>query len=338
MAKTLRAKTLNDTLNTAPRRADIVEVAPRDGFQSINDPLPTEDKIRCIQSLLDAGITRLEIGSFVSPKAVPQMADIGEIVAAFVDRPDIRLAALIPNLKGAELALDSGIRELVFVVSVSEPHNQSNVRQSVADSLASFETIIERLRALDDQDRLRMRLDLGTSFDCPYAGRIDWQQVEAVLAPALEMTQGVELEVALCDTTGRATPYQVAEHFSRLGARYQDDRLSWAFHGHDTYGMGVANALFALQHGATTLDASTAGLGGCPFAPGATGNTATEDLVYALQDGQIDIGIDLPRLLEAADMIAALPGGQTASHLRHVPREKVPREKATRGNENERLG
>ncbi|MGC3872977.1 hydroxymethylglutaryl-CoA lyase [Halomonas sp. GXIMD04776] len=312
---------------TPLEQVDIVEVAPRDGFQSINDPLPTADKIRCIQALLDAGITRLEIGSFVSPKAVPQMADIGEIVAAFVNRPDLRLAALVPNLKGAEMALASGIRELVFVVSVSESHNQSNVRQSVADSLAGFETIIERLRALGDQDSLRLRLDLGTSFDCPYAGRIDWQQVEAVLAPALEMARGIELEVALCDTTGRATPYQVAEHFSRLGERCLNDRLSWAFHGHDTYGMGVANALFALHHGATALDASCAGLGGCPFAPGATGNTATEDLIYALQGGGIDTGIDLPRLLEAADRIAALPGGQTASHLRNVPREKVKSER-----------
>lgn len=306
-----------------PKQVEIVEVAPRDGFQSINDPLPTADKIRCVQALLDAGITRLEIGSFVSPKAVPQMADINDIVVAFIDRPDIRLTALIPNLKGAERALASGIRELVFVVSVSESHNQSNVRQSVADSLANLAGIVERLRTLDEPDGIRLRLDLGTSFDCPYEGRIGWQQVEAVLAPALEMTQGIDLEVALCDTTGRATPYQVAEHFSQLGERHQNDRLSWAFHGHDTYGMGVANALFALHHGATVLDASCAGLGGCPFAPGATGNTATEDLIYALHGGQIDTGIYLPRLLKAADLIAALPGGQTASHLRNVPREKV---------------
>ncbi|SHF87770.1 hydroxymethylglutaryl-CoA lyase [Modicisalibacter ilicicola DSM 19980] len=311
------------SLLTPPAHVDIVEVAPRDGFQSIGDPLPTAEKIRCIQALLDAGITRLEIGSFVSPRAVPQMADIGEIVAAFVDRPGVRLAALVPNLKGAELALASGIRELVFVVSVSETHNRSNVRQGVADSLAGLAAIVERLRTLDEPGGIRLRLDLGTSFDCPFDGRIAWPQVEAVLAPALETTRGIELEVALCDTTGRATPYQVAEHFSRLGERYRDGQLRWAFHGHDTYGMGVANALFALHHGATALDVSTAGLGGCPFAPGATGNTATEDLVYALHGGRVHTGIDLCRLLQAADRIAALPGGQTASHLRSVPREKL---------------
>ncbi|HSH47948.1 MAG TPA: hydroxymethylglutaryl-CoA lyase [Halomonas sp.] len=308
---------------TPPAGVEIVEVAPRDGFQSISDPLPTVDKIRCIQALIDAGIKRLEIGSFVSPKAVPQMADIGEIVASFIHRSDLRLAALVPNLKGADLALASGIRELMFVVSVSETHNRGNVRQSIADSLANLKGIVERLRAQTDSHGMRLRLSLGTSFDCPYEGRIDWRQVEAVLASAMEITQGTAVEVALCDTTGRATPYQVAEYFSRLGERFQDPRLSWAFHGHDTYGMGVANALFALHHGATALDASAAGLGGCPFAPGATGNTATEDLVYALHGGKMHTGIDLTSLLNAADKIAELPGGQTASHLRNVPRKKV---------------
>uniref|UniRef100_UPI003F93CE6F hydroxymethylglutaryl-CoA lyase n=1 Tax=Halomonas sp. TaxID=1486246 RepID=UPI003F93CE6F len=306
-----------------PKTVEIVEVAPRDGFQSIRAPLPTADKIRCIQALIDAGVTRLEIGSFVSPSAVPQMADIRDIVSTFIHRSDLRLAALVPNLIGAELALASGIRELMVVVSVSETHNRGNVRQSVADSLAGLKSIVEKLKTQSDCYDMRLRLSLGTSFDCPYEGRIDWRQVDAVLAPALEITQGVSLEVALCDTTGRATPYQVAEHFSRLGERYQDTRLNWAFHGHDTYGMGVANALFALHHGATALDASAAGLGGCPFAPGATGNTATEDLVYALHGGKIHTGIDLPRLLDAADRIAALPGGQTTSHVRNVPRNKL---------------
>lgn len=303
-----------------PTRVDVVEVAPRDGFQSIRTPLPTADKIRCIQALIDAGVTRMEIGSFVSLRAIPQMADIGEIVQHFTGRPCMRFSALVPNLKGAELALASGIRELVFVVSVSQSHNQSNVRQSVAESLSNLKTIAEQLHERGDA---RLRLDLGTSFDCPYEGRINWQQVDAVLEQARTICQGLDLEIALCDTTGRATPYQVAEHFTRLRERHDHSRFSWAFHGHDTYGMGVANALFAIHHGATALDTATAGLGGCPFAPGATGNTATEDLVYALNGGQVNTGIDLARLLDAADAIAALPGGQTASHLRQVPRERL---------------
>ncbi|RAR58199.1 MULTISPECIES: hydroxymethylglutaryl-CoA lyase [Halomonadaceae] len=303
-----------------PPRVEIVEVAPRDGFQSIHDPLPTADKQRCIAALLDAGITRLEIGSFVSPKAIPQMADTGELFADFANRPGLRLSALVPNLKGVELALDHGIRELVYVVSVSESHNQGNVRRSVDESLEDLGRVIARLRQTQGT---RLRLDLGTSFDCPFEGTIDWRQVDAVLAKACRLADDLPLEVALCDTTGRATPYQVANHFSRLRERHDTEGLDWAFHGHDTYGMGVANALFAIHHGATAVDSACAGLGGCPFAPGATGNTATEDLLYALQGGQVETGIDLPKLLNAADLIAALPGGQTASHLRKVPRERV---------------
>jgi hydroxymethylglutaryl-CoA lyase len=309
------------SISQPPARVDIVEVAPRDGFQSINQPLPTQDKIDCIQALLDSGISRMEIGSFVSPKAIPQMGDIGEIVDHFSAQPGVRFSALVPNLKGAELALARNVKELVFVVSVSESHNQSNVRQSVDQSLGGLRTVADRLR--NEPEPVRLRLDLGTCFDCPYEGEIQWQQVDEVLGKAIDICQGLELEVALCDTTGRASPYQVANHFTRLRERHGDSALTWAFHGHDTFGMGVANALFAIQHGATTLDVSAGGLGGCPFAPGATGNTATEDLVYALKGGGIQTGIDLPRLLAAADAIAALPGGQTASHLRNVPRDKV---------------
>lgn len=307
-------------LLSLPTRVEIVEVAPRDGFQSIREPLPTDEKIRCIQALVEAGITRLEIGSFVSPKAIPQMADTGELVAAFADQPALRLSALVPNLKGAVLALSHGIREVVYVVSVSETHNRRNVRRSVDESLADLGRVIERLR---ETDGTRLRLDLGTSFDCPFEGTIGWHQVDRVLGEALELAGELPLEVALCDTTGRATPYQVADHVTHLRERHAGPGLDWGFHGHDTYGMGVANALFALHHGATAVDTACAGLGGCPFAPGATGNTATEDLLYALQGGGVATGIDLPRLLEAADHIAALPGGQTASHLRQVPRERV---------------
>lgn len=307
-------------LSNTPTRVEVVEVAPRDGFQSISTPLPTADKIIAIQALIDAGIKRIEIGSFVSPKAIPQMADIADIVRAFIHMPEVHFSALVPNTRGAELALNSGIRELVYVISVSETHNQKNVRQTVAESLNGLSAIADRLR---QTDQTILRLDLGTCFDCPYEGRISWQQVDAVLDQALVLTHGIELEIALCDTTGRAAPHQVAEHFSQLRTKPGRDQLKWAFHGHDTFGMGVANALFAIHSGATAVDASAAGLGGCPFAPGATGNTATEDIVYALQGADIDTGVDLLKLLQAADIIAALPGGLTASHLRTVPRARV---------------
>ncbi|WP_104201941.1 hydroxymethylglutaryl-CoA lyase [Billgrantia saliphila] len=311
---------MSETPLAPPAAVEIVEVAPRDGFQSIQTPLPTVDKQRCIQALVEAGITRMEIGSFVSPRALPQMADTGELVANFANQTGLRLAALVPNLKGAKLALAHGVREVVYVLSVSETHNRSNVRRSVEESLDDLARVVECLR---NADGTVLRLDLGTSFDCPFDGAISWQQVDAVLAKALGLTADLPLEVALCDTTGRASPYQVAEHFTRLRGRHAREGLDWAFHGHDTYGMGVANALFAIHHGATAIDAACGGLGGCPFAPGATGNTATEDLVYALQRSGVQTGIDLPRLLAAADRMAALPGGKTASHLRQVPRERL---------------
>ncbi|WP_417565308.1 hydroxymethylglutaryl-CoA lyase [Marinobacter sp.] len=304
-----------------PRTIELVEVAPRDGFQSISSPLPTADKIRVIQALVDAGLHRIEIGSFVSPKAVPQMADIGDIVAEFIGREGLRLSALVPNLRGAELALAKGVRELVYVVSVSETHNSKNVRQSVSQSLDGLKAIADKVRESDSNGFLR--LDLGTSFDCPYEGRIGWEQVSRVLEQAIEVTDGLRLEVAFCDTTGRANPYQVQQTFRQIRQRIGGDAITWAFHGHNTFGMGVANALFAIQEGVTVLDASSAGLGGCPFAPGATGNTATEDLLFALNEGGVETGVDMARLLEAADLIAGLPGGHTASSLRQVPRARA---------------
>lgn len=304
-----------------PAAIELVEVAPRDGFQSISEPLPTGDKIRAIEALIDSGLKRIEIGSFVSPKAVPQMADMDQILAPFIDQPGLRLSTLVPNLKGAEIALSKGVRELVYVVSVSETHNSKNVRQSVAESLKGLEAIADKVRERHPQGFLR--LDLGTSFDCPYEGRIGWEAVARVLERALEITDGLRLEVAFCDTTGRANPYQVQETIRELRARVGAEAINWAFHGHDTFGMGVANALFAVAEGVTVLDASCAGLGGCPFAPGATGNTATEDLLFALDEGGIATGVDMARLLDAADLIATLPGGQTASSLRHVPRSRA---------------
>jgi hydroxymethylglutaryl-CoA lyase len=310
-------------LNNKPAHIEIVEVAPRDGFQSIVEPLPTISKIKCVQALIDAGITRIEIGSFVSPKAIPQMADINAIAKAFINTPNIRFAALVPNSKGAELALQAGIRELVYVVSVSETHNLKNVRQNIVESLQGLSAVAEQLLKLKSALAPALRLDLGTSFDCPYEGTISWPQVNSVVNQALAITKGLDLEIALCDTTGKATPYQVADHLTRLREQPEREHIRWAFHGHDTYGMGVSNALFAIHHGATALDAAAAGLGGCPFAPGASGNTATEGIVYALHKSGIHTGIDMQQLLIAADYISDLPGGQTDSRIRTIPRRQI---------------
>lgn len=299
-----------------PSSVEIVEVAPRDGFQSIPAPIPTGTKIELIEQLIEAGGKRIEIGSFVSPRAVPQMADIGEIAAHFAGRQGVRSSVLVPNPKGAELALAAGMKELVYVFSASEQHNQKNVRRSIAQSIQELSDIHS---LIDRGGDVRMRVDLATAFDCPLAGDVP---VEAVLS-ALERIGKIcpTWEIALCDTTGRANPFQVRQRFEAAMSCFDD--FAWAFHGHDTFGVGVANALFAHQAGVGIFDASVAGLGGCPFAPGATGNTATEDLVFAFEGGGVRTGYRLAGLLAVADRIADLPGASVGSHLRLVPRARA---------------
>ncbi|MCB8840380.1 hydroxymethylglutaryl-CoA lyase [Aurantimonas sp. VKM B-3413] len=294
----------------------LLEVAPRDGFQSIAEPLPTDEKIAVIEMLLDAGVTRMELGSFVSPKAIPQMADMAKIAEHFKGREGARLSVLVPNAKGASLALEAGYGDLVFVVSVSEPHNLNNVRQTVAQSLDQLRAIVSE----SGTDGEGIRVDLATAFDCPFAGTVPLDDVRRVFAEALEIAP--KAEFALCDTTGRADPMTVARRFETAMAEGPTDAV-WAFHGHDTFGMGVANALFAHSVGVCVIEGAAAGLGGCPFAPGATGNTASEDLHFAFEEGGIATGIDRAKLLAAADRVAALPGGKTASHLRIVPRQRA---------------
>jgi hydroxymethylglutaryl-CoA lyase len=281
------------------------------------DPLPTETKIALIEALLDAGFRRMEIGSFVSPRAVPQMADMAVIAEHFRDRQGVRLAALVPNRKGAELALAHHIRELVFVFSASESHNLKNVRQTVAESLRELEEIQGALRGAAGT---RLRVDLATSFDCPYDGEVPALKVLDAVAQIRRIAE--EVEIALCDTTGRANPHQVHRTFVAVMSEFGGPD-NWAFHGHDTFGLGVANGLYAYQAGVRTFDTSAAGLGGCPFAPGATGNTASEDLVFAFEQSGIATGIRLEALLSAADRIAALPGASLGGHLRTVPRSRA---------------
>jgi hydroxymethylglutaryl-CoA lyase len=296
---------------------EIVEVAPRDGFQSILEPLLTETKIDVIEALLKAGYRRMEIGSFVSPRAVPQMLDMADIAAHFKGRTGLRLATLVPNRKGAELALKHGISNLVFVFSVSESHNLANVKKSVTQSLEELEGIESTVRGLTD---VELRVDLATAFDCPYDGDVPLDAVRQAVERVLRITP--DAEIALCDTTGRADPHRVRDAFAKMIAEFGLS-TRWAFHGHDTFGLGVANALFAHQAGVRVFDGAAAGLGGCPFAPGATGNTASEDLLFAFEQSGIQAGLYLERLLVAADRIADLPGACVGGHLRTVPRRRA---------------
>lgn len=289
---------------------EIVEVGPRDGFQSIGPLIPTPTKIALIEQLHAAGIRRMETTSFVSAIALPQMADAPDIVAAAALLPQLDSQVLVPTARHAERALTAGARHLSAVLSVSERHNMGNVRRTPAESVADYSQMVAMLPA-----GASMRLNLATAFDCPHVGRVDRSAVLALLEPLVAATSDVE--IALCDTTGRADPLQIRDMFTAVRGRFPEVR-AWAFHGHDTYGLGAANVLAAWDVGIRIFDAAVAGLGGCPFAPGATGNVATEDLVWMFGHMRVETGIDLGRLIDAARAVAELPGAQIGGRVRQA--------------------
>jgi hydroxymethylglutaryl-CoA lyase len=296
---------------------EIVEVAPRDGFQAVKGFIPTEAKIKLIEELAACGFKRIEIGSFVSPKALPQMADTPEILKRARLPAAVRIMALVPNAKGLQLAIEAGVKEISWVISVSESHNRSNVRRSVDESFRDFAAAWNGIGA----NRPRLRLGLSTCFDCPWEGRVSEDDVIRCVERVLQIAPDVE--IGICDTTGRAAPDHVASIFARLLPRYASDRVTFAYHGHDTYGLGVTNAIEAYRQGVRVIDGAAGGLGGCPFAPGAAGNTATEDLVFAFEHMGISTGVDFQRLLTAADHVAEVEPRQAGGKLRTVPRKRA---------------
>ena len=292
-------------------QVQIVEVGPRDGFQSVAEFIPTARKIQILQGLYDAGIRRVEGASFVSSKALPQMADAVEMLAAASAMDGLDFQVLVPTRRQAERALAAGARHLAFVVSVSEDHNRSNVRCSPAQSSEEYAAIVPLLPT-----EAKLRLNLATAFDCPFLGRVDSKATLQLLETLLLQTP--DAEVALCDTTGRATPDRVADLFERCLQEFPG--RCWAFHGHDTFGLGAANAYSAWSVGVRAFDASIAGLGGCPYAPGATGNVATEDLVWLFEQLGVKTGVHLAELLNvsvsATDIPGAIVGGRVRDALR----------------------
>jgi len=297
----------------------IVDVAPRDGFQAVKPLIEVERKAHVVRALADAGLERIETGAFVSPKAVPQMADTAALHRSLRDLDSVQLSALIANPRGASSALEAGVRDLVYVFSVSPAHNKANVNRSVDESIEGFGEVVSVLRG---ESRFHLRVNVATAFDCPFDGNVEFDAVIACLDKVTDL--GVDVEFGLCDTTGRAFPDRVGALFERCMERFgAGGACDWAFHGHDTFGLGVANAIAAYQAGVRVFDSAAAGLGGCPFAPGATGNTATEDLVFTFENMGINTGIDLDKLLAAADGIAELPGASIGGHLRFVPRSRL---------------
>lgn len=289
------------------RSATLIEVAPRDGFQPIGPFVPTEEKIALIEAAYKAGLRRMEIGSFVNPAAVPQMRDTAEVLRRS-NWSDFDRQVLVPNAKGVALALEAGARHLVYVISASDAHNRSNVRRDVATSMREYGDVLAGLPA-----GIAIRLNLATAFDCPFEGRMAQELVLDRLGRMLEYR--ADVEVGLCDTTGRADPDHVAS-MTEACLRRWGRGTTFVFHGHDTYGLGLANIAAAWRSEISCFDVAFGGLGGCPFAPGATGNTATEDAVWMFHRMGVQTGVDLHAILKIAVRAAALPGASAGGRVR----------------------
>jgi hydroxymethylglutaryl-CoA lyase len=288
----------------------VVEVAPRDGFQSIGPIISTERKIAVIEAADRAGATRIEVGSFVRPSALPEMGDIRRVLAGLSGKTLAELSVLVPNLKGAMLACEVGIMALVYVVSASPSHNRANVRREIDESMNEFRSVVETVGRLG-----RLRFNIATAFDCPFEGTTDLTSVLRLVERALSINP--HAEICLCDTTGKATPAQVAAAFSKCLEHF-GPQIPLAYHAHDTYGLGLASSWAAYQANVRIFDAALAGLGGCPFAPNASGNIATEDLVYMFESTGIETGYDFGDLVDAAELAAQIEGGQPGGHIRAI--------------------
>lgn len=301
-------------MTDVPSAVSIREVGPRDGLQN-EDPVPTEAKVRLLDALSRTGVGRIEAVSFVHPKAIPQMADADEVWAQAVKSPQVRYSALVPNSRGAQRALDAGFTEIEVVVSASDTHNRKNVNRSTAESLDDIAALIALLHERD----ATVEVIISTSFGCPYEGDVPASRVAEIVDRVV--ADGAD-RVAYGDTTGMATPRRVRELLEAV--RPGHEAVPMLLHFHNTRGTALANILTALEYGITEYDASVGGLGGCPYAPGATGNVATEEVVHMLHDMGIETGIDLDALIEVAALAQRIVGKELPSGvLRAGPRTRT---------------
>ncbi len=291
-----------------------VPLLPRDGLQNESAVVSTRAKIALVEALAEAGGTRIEVGAFVSPKWVPQMADTAEVFAALTRKPGVRYSALVPNLRGLERAIDCGVTEVAVFAAASETFSQKNINQTIDESLAAYGDVARAAAAKG----ILVRGYLSTCFGCPFEGDVPVDRVEELTTRLLEL--GV-FEVAISDTIGVAHPGQVRSVLDRLRARFSPDQL--ALHFHDTRGTALANVLAALDYGMHTFDSSPGGLGGCPYAPGATGNLATEDLIYMLDGLGIETGIDVIKVAAASLAIEPVVGHSLPSRYVNAVRSAV---------------
>ena len=286
-----------------PQRVTVREVGLRDGLQSIARTLPTAQKLQWIQSAYDAGIREIEVGSFVPPKLLPQLADTAELVAFAQTLPGLIVSVLVPNLKGAERAMDSGADWMLLPLSASHAHSLANLRKAPDDVVAEIAAMVEARRARGSA--IRIEVGMSTAFGCTIQGEVAVDEVLRLLQSVVAL--GVD-RVGLADTVGYADPRQVGELFAKA-REVAGDKLGCG-HFHDTRGLGLANVMAALQAGETRFDACLAGIGGCPHAPGASGNVATEDLTYLMASMGIKTGIDFGKLMALRTQVAQWLAGE----------------------------
>ena len=297
-----------------PDRVFIVDVGPRDGLQAEKELVSTETKIELVDRLTEAGLPSVEVGAFVSPKWVPQMADTAEVLAGIMQRDGTRYPVLVPNEKGLERALASGVGEIAIFGAASETFSQKNINCSIEESIERFQPVAQKAQ----NSGIEVRGYISCVLGCPYEGDVALENVVRV-ARALDAIGCYE--ISLGDTIGVGTPTRARAMVDAVADHVPVDRL--ALHFHDTYGQALANILSCMEAGVATVDTAVAGLGGCPYAPGASGNVATEDVVYMLQGMGIDTGVDLPALVEAGEFISAALGRAPTSKSAQAIAAKV---------------
>lgn len=290
------------------KKVKIVEVGPRDGFQNLDEYLPLEQKLEIIEDLVETGIKHIQHTSFVSPKAIPQMKDAGELTKTLLEKyPDFDFFALVPNLYGARAAYELGLKKISYVVSLSKSHNKANINRTHEESFEELRKIMDSYPDLD------ICVDVATVFGCPFEGKYSTEVVVNFLKQLVDM--GVK-EMTLADTIGIANPKQVREIVK--AAIQEFPKIEFQVHIHDTRNMGMVNTLAAIESGITKVQSTLGGLGGCPFAPGASGNTATEDLAYMLNEMGYDTGVDIDKLVKAAKYEKSIIRGNFSGHLVNI--------------------
>ena len=284
---------------------EFIEICPRDGFQNVKEFIPTNLKKEIVDKLVTCGFKKIQVTSFISPKAIEQMKDASEVAEYALQKyPDISFFALVPNLKGMERAYSAGIREITYVISVSETHNKANVNRSHEESFADLETLIKNYKDV------KINLDVATAFGCPFEGETSLENLLKFIKRAYDL--GIRT-FDICDTIGIAYPKQIQSYLSEIKSQFPDCKLG--IHIHDTRNMGVINTYLAMELGVDRVFTVCSGLGGCPFAPGASGNTSSEDFLYMLDKNSVSTGINIPYLIETAKFIKQnVPTGNFSGH------------------------